>query len=122
MPENVPYVVVGDLSAVDADAGDSFSYSIRPGGDGALFEIVGDRLRPERENGMRATIRRSDGNGFRASVGFETCHQIQRQERTVAGDRHQMGRIGVLRLQVEKTGQDAFERAGLARSQVGNET
>ncbi len=32
---------VGTLSSVDSDSGESFSYSIQPGGDGALFSIGG---------------------------------------------------------------------------------
>ena len=70
VPENVPYAVVGDLSATDADAGDSFSYSIRPGGDGALFEIVGDQLRLgpsaadyEIDSELSVTVRATDSAG-----------------------------------------------------------
>jgi Ca2+-binding RTX toxin-like protein len=43
--ENAPNVTVGTLSTADQDAGDTFTYSIRPGGDGAQFAIVGNELR-----------------------------------------------------------------------------
>jgi Ca2+-binding RTX toxin-like protein len=43
--ENAANAVVGTLSSTDQDAGDSFTYSIRPGGDGAQFAIVGNELR-----------------------------------------------------------------------------
>lgn len=45
VPEHVPLVVVGTLSAVDPEGTSFFTYEILPGGDGALFQIQGDQLR-----------------------------------------------------------------------------
>ena len=43
--ENAPNATIGSLSTTDADAGDTFTYSIIPGGDGAQFAIAGNELR-----------------------------------------------------------------------------
>ncbi|MCB0133034.1 MAG: cadherin domain-containing protein, partial [Caldilineaceae bacterium] len=71
--ENEPAgTVVGNLSTVDADAGDSHTYSLVAGaGDGgnASFTIVGSELRTaasfdfESEGGYSIRIRTDDGNG-----------------------------------------------------------
>jgi VCBS repeat-containing protein len=70
IPENVPSVTVGVLSATDADVGQTFTYTIRPGLDGALFTIVGDELRVggtgldyEQATTRQVTIRASDSGG-----------------------------------------------------------
>ena len=72
-PENVPSVTVGVLSATDADVGQTFTYTIRPGLDGALFTIVGDELRVggtgldyEQAASRQVTVRATDplGNFF----------------------------------------------------------
>ena len=44
VPENVPNAAIGTLAAVDVDSGDSFTYSIRPGGNAAAFAISGNQL------------------------------------------------------------------------------
>ncbi|HEX8302688.1 Ig-like domain-containing protein [Sphingomonas sp.] len=70
VPENVPSVVVGVLSATDADVADTFTYSIRPGLDGALFTIVGNELRVggtgldyEQATTRQVTVRATDAAG-----------------------------------------------------------
>jgi uncharacterized delta-60 repeat protein len=44
VPSNTAGAVVGRLLTFDLNVRDTFSYSIQPGGDGAQFEIDGDRL------------------------------------------------------------------------------
>ncbi|MBB6307769.1 cadherin-like domain-containing protein, partial [Xanthobacter tagetidis] len=43
--ENLAGATIGTLSASDPDSGDTLTYSIQPGGDGALFTISGNELR-----------------------------------------------------------------------------
>ncbi|MEA3194555.1 MAG: hypothetical protein QOD26_2888, partial [Betaproteobacteria bacterium] len=43
--ENSANATVGTLSTTDVDAGDTFTYSIQPGGDGAQFVISGNSLK-----------------------------------------------------------------------------
>ncbi|MFO1020510.1 MAG: hypothetical protein U0903_07415 [Planctomycetales bacterium] len=40
----LPPSLSGNLSATDADDGDTFTYSIQPGGDGAEFDISVSQL------------------------------------------------------------------------------
>ena len=75
--ENAAGAVVGTLSTVDPDAGDSFTYQILPGGDGALFEIVGDELRVggagldfEAGASRTVTVRSTDAGGLSTDKTF----------------------------------------------------
>ncbi|GAA5234286.1 DUF4214 domain-containing protein [Verticiella sediminum] len=64
-------LLIGSLSATDANAGDTHTYSIQPGGDGETFVIVGNELRlvagtrldHEAKSSYQVTIRATDGDG-----------------------------------------------------------
>jgi VCBS repeat-containing protein len=69
-PENVPGVVVGLLSASDADTADTLTYTIRPGLDASLFTVVGNELRVggtgldyEQATTRQVTVRATDAAG-----------------------------------------------------------
>ena len=69
--ENTPDTMVGSLSATDADAGETFIYSIVPGADAAQFAIEGSTLKVgamgldfEAGATRRVTVRATDQGGL----------------------------------------------------------
>ncbi|MCA9092844.1 MAG: cadherin domain-containing protein, partial [Planctomycetaceae bacterium] len=75
--ENDPGAIVGNLSTVDPDTNDTFTYSIVSGGDGAQFAIVGNQLRVgsagldyEAGTTRTVTIRTQDHANLETTVTF----------------------------------------------------